>query len=103
MINKIYKCGSNPIIKKWLKEKYEDLITTIKIFAKFFDINPITPKIVKYVIDKIYLPNVSIYLNCQKSIPDEDFIINIKDQFVGYEIIDTIIISYLEIYSLFMF
>ena len=93
MMNKIYKCGSNPVVKQWLKEKYEDLIITIKIFAKFYDINPITPKVVRYIIAKIYLPNVSIYLNCQKSIPDDDFITNIKDQFIGHEIIDKIILD----------
>ena len=41
--------------KKWLKEKYEDLIITIKIFAKFFNIKPINSKVVKYIIAQIYL------------------------------------------------
>ena len=35
MMGKIYKCGNNPLIKDWLRLKYEDLIVTIKIFAKF--------------------------------------------------------------------
>ena len=82
MLDNIYKCSSSPIIKSWLKEKYEELIVTVKIFAKFFDISPINTKVVKYIIDNIYLPNVSIYLNCQKSIPSEEFIANIKDRFI---------------------
>jgi len=93
IFDKIYKCGSNPVIKNWLKTKYDDLITTIKIFAKFFHISPINSKVVKYVIDNIYLPNVSIYLHCQKSIPSEEFISNMQDQFIGTKIDTKIILD----------
>ena len=87
-MDQLYTCSSNPIIRNWLEERYKDISKTIKIFSYFFNIHPINCKVVSYIINKFYLPNNAIYLNCQgqnSSRPPLIFIQKIHAEFQNIE------------------
>ena len=83
-MDQLYQCSVNSNIRHWLEERYKDIIKTIKIFAFFFNIYPIDCRVAKYVINKLYLPNHAIYLNCRSQNPSQPpniFIEKIQEEF----------------------
>ena len=62
IINNIYSCGSNEFLNKWFLKRLKDIIRTIVIFSKYFDIDIINSEIIDYIIKTIYLPCNNIYL-----------------------------------------
>ena len=62
VMNNIYSCGSNEFLNKWFLNRLKDIIRTVIIFSKYFNIEIINPDIIDYIIKNIYLPCKNIYL-----------------------------------------
>jgi len=89
-MDSIYRCSSDPQMQEWLESRYTDVIQTVKIFAKFFSIIPVSSECVTYVINTFYLPNLSIYGACNdvlSTIPPKIFIMSVHKDFgnIKYE------------------
>ena len=62
IIKHIYTCGSDQFLNKWFVLRLTDIIRTVIIFAKYFNIDRINSEIIDYIIKNIYLPCKNIYL-----------------------------------------